>query len=79
MKSTVLILSFLLLLGILFSGCYNKPLPPPTDGGGSSGSIDDGTGNGDTSVTEEEIDSLFDEELDGLGDEDLSDLEDELV
>lgn len=72
MKSCILILSILVLLGIIFSGCVSKPADI------TNNSTEEQPSEQALSAEDKEIDSLFEEELADLPEEDLTQLEDEL-
>ena len=72
MKKTVLFLLFILLAGILFSGCTSDNNIP-------KGNIIQGNSNNESGTDNKEIDSLFEEELENLPDENLNELENELI
>jgi len=73
MKKCIIILSILILLGIVFSGCVSNP------DDFTNKSTENKQISGEQSSQDKEIDSLFEDELTDLPEEDLTELEDELV
>lgn len=75
MKTKALILIIILVFGIVFIGCTNKPLDEK-----AKEEVTKKSGEEEIKTNDEEIDSLFEDELNGLDSgEDLSSFEDDLI